>query len=424
MLVLLAACGTLNVQIQPGIDQTQPQPTSRVVTATPPSASPTPLVVTATVPTGLHLKPGEALKVTSIHMLDAALGWAVGRGSTDPNDHILRTTDGGNTWRDVSPSGAFSASDNSDKAAAAFFLDASHAWIAVYNRTPSPHPQPAQVWFTTDGGQNWTPSQTLDLANVQQDYYMPTGLGFADANVGWLMVHLGVGMSHDYVALFTTRDGGKSWKRVVDPEKNNLPMGCYKNGAAFIDADNGWVAGDCGGVMAGLYLYRTNDGGATWEQESLPAPSTYPDLYQNEQDVCGATAPVMTPALDGYLAVKCTFMTDGQNRRWLYTTADGGKTWTPHVLPLPYGDLEFISPQAGWLLGAVGADSNAEGHLYVTQDGGASWSPVQALGWQGQLDFIDEQNGWVVAEAGEALALVRTSNAGVTWQEIKPVVAP
>lgn len=231
-------------------------------------------------------------------------------------------------------------------------------------------------------------------------------------------------MSHDYVAIFTTADGGKSWKRVVDPEKNNLPMSCYKNGVTFIDADNGWVAGDCGGVMAGLYLYRTNDGGAAWEQESLSAPSAYPDLYQNEQDSCGATAPVMTPALDGYLAVKCTFLADGQNRRWLYTTANGGKSWTPHALPLAYGDLEFIGPQAGWLLGAVGADSNAEGHLYQTQDGGVNWSSVQSLGWQGQLDFIDERNGWVVARAGEALALVRTSNAGVTWQEIKPVVAP
>ncbi len=38
------------------------------------------------------------------------------------------------------------------------------------------------------------------------------------------------------------------------------------------------------------------------------------------------------------------------------------------------------------------------------------------------MDFISAQAGWVIASDGNNLALVQTTNGGVTWQEIKPEI--
>ncbi|UCF61689.1 MAG: hypothetical protein JSV37_03115, partial [Anaerolineaceae bacterium] len=54
------------------------------------------------IPTGppiAHLDPGEPATITFIQMITKETGWAIGRGSK-PEDHILRTTDGGETWID------------------------------------------------------------------------------------------------------------------------------------------------------------------------------------------------------------------------------------------------------------------------------------------------------------------------------------
>jgi photosystem II stability/assembly factor-like uncharacterized protein len=40
------------------------------------------------------------------------------------------------------------------------------------------------------------------------------------------------------------------------------------------------------------------------------------------------------------------------------------------------------------------------------------------------VDFVSEQIGWGVARTGELIALVKTTNGGVTWTELTPIVGP
>ena len=444
---ILAPTVAPTMQVPTGLAPTAPVTTQPDATAEP-GVQPTPPPVTATVevsptaevtaapqmPPIAHLAAGQPITVTAIQMLDASTGWAVGHSAADPNDHILQTADGGKSWSDVTPPEPASPPDpnnpNSGKNAAAFFMSAKDAWAAYGFGTAAPVPPGASatVWSTHDGGQNWTASGPLAISDLEQ--YWPSNLVFVDGKAGWLMAHVGAGMSHDYVVMFATADAGVTWNKVVNPmalpDTGALDMSCYKTGMAFVDAKTGWVSGDCFGVVPGSpYLYQTGDGGQSWQNVTLPPPSDVPNLYTNENNACGAGAIEVPSATDGRLPVSCGFMDTNKQRGWLYVSSDGGKTWTPQALPTAYGLLDFISPTEGWWAGNnTQQDTTVPRVLYHTTDAGKTWSAGRKLNWGGQLDFISGQAGWAVAINGSAVALVQTGDGGNKWGLLTPQTGP
>lgn len=381
--------------------------------------------------------PSEPITLSQIQMLDATEGWAVGQGADSLDDHILATADGGATWADVTPPQLLDAAASLGQAAAPFFLDGQTAWVTYYDRTAAPPSSPLAIWHTEDGGESWTASKPLDLP-ATADYFQISDLYFADAEAGWALMHLGVGMSHDYVAMYGTTDGGATWSKLIDPDADGgLSMSCGKTGMAFANASTGWVLGDCGGVVPGTpFLYRTDDGGQTWTLSELPAPADVPNLFaeDNFDYACGVNWLNMLSPTEGHLIMRCNEFTASVNKGWLYTTQDGGESWSANPLPGTYNNVgfiinaEFVSLTEGWVV----SDGDAGGgNLQHTADGGATWELVKKLGWIGQLDFVDAQTGWAVAQAcpdadcfTRLMALVKTEDAGGTWSELKPEVAP
>lgn len=363
----------------------------------------------------------QPLTLTTIHMLSATLGWGVGQSATDLNDHVLTTQDGGQTWRDVSPAEAIpTTADSLGKAALGFFLDAQNAWVTFYERQPTGPVQPS-VWRTRDGGQTWQASAALNFGEVPPVIYSPTDLVFTDAKAGWLLAHLDAAMSHDYVAIFTTADGGETWKQTINYTDENLPMVCYKNGLAALSGTTAWVAGDCGGVMTGLYLHQTTDGGVTWPLVTLPAPAEMPEAFTSDILACGASDLLRPDPGVLKLSVTCNDLHTAKTLRWLYASADDGQTWTIASLPTPYGRLSFFDANTGWLIGADDPSFTTGGTLYSTTDGGKTWNKGRAVNWFGRLNAIDTKTAWVVAQTGDVTALVKTADGGKTWTEIKPV---
>ncbi|HEX9013713.1 MAG TPA: hypothetical protein VF813_09365 [Anaerolineaceae bacterium] len=427
-----AACQTLAVDIEP--TQRSAAAGTQVALATVGSSATAPAEMTAsptsqpaeTSPTSLssQLAPapqaGPAVRLAEIHMLDAARGWALGNRGLGLVDSVLATADGGLTWQAVTPPGVAAGATGAQAAAA--FLDQAHAWVSYADQRSSPELTQAQVWSTADGGKTWT-SGSLDLQSVQVEQFAPKFLGFRDAQNGWLLAHVGAGMSHEYVVIFTSADGGKTWARVVDPEKNNLGMSCVKTGLVFQTAKIGYVSGDCQGVRAGIYLSRTVDGGTTWDDVSLPAPDDHPDLFTNQANACGVETVLFPSAQDALIPVRCAAAgSSAPAQRWLYASHDGGQAFRPQTVPAQYGAFDFLDPQTGWLIGAFTSDATRF-TLFNTIDGGGTWKSIANLGWRGQPDFIDAQTGWVAATSGDASALVMTRDGGATWQEIKPHLA-
>jgi len=431
ILFILAGCST-SVPVIPASSTPSPIPPTQTV---PPSATPIPPTVTPTstplppTPTATpvnaihHFPSGQEFTVTSINMMDANVGWATG-GLENVGDHVLRTSDGGTTWADLTPPEEAAPSDDR-KTATGFFQDAQTGWV-IFSLTSGITPLQSVVWRTQDGGLSWQASQPLDLTNLTEFYY-PDYLQFADSQNGWVMVHVGAGMNHDYYALFRSQDGGVSWSRIQDPYNDSSgTMSCSKTDLLFTDASHGWLTGDCHGVAPGVQLFKSSDGGLTWETVTLVDPAGSPGMFSTFDAACGAYDLFFFSNELGHLGVRCSFYDQDPitYQYFIYTTLDGGSTWVSSTYP---GEtLYFFSANTGWAFSTK---------VQLTTDGGLTWKAVSNISWtvksswtqSAEVDFISEQIGWGVARGTEQpvpLALVQTIKAGAKWAMLVPIVGP
>ena len=445
LLALLAACNLIGSSGTPAVvipatlpatlvkatqaPATPNLPPTQAATATfPPVITATPLPATATSvtkatsvanPTIVPTK-GTPVKLINIHMADTNTGWSIGQLPNATTDDILRTSDGGKTWKAVTPP----EPNLPGKRTVAYFLDATHAWVTYAKLPGGTLPTTFSVWRTTDGGATWKSSSTSLSGISNMEGFTTSQVAFQDANNGWLMSVVGAGMSHTYIAVFKTSDGGGTWSLIISPDKNNVPMSCSKSGLWFRDTSHGLLAGNCYGVIKGLYLYQTSDGGATWTMVNLPAPAVLTDAFTKEGNSCGADTPQFFDAQKAILAVQCSDVATAKTYRWLYETKDGGATWTSNPLPRAWGGIFFLNIDSGWYLGQTSADSTTGVNVYQTSDGGKNWKQISATQWSGVMDYIDAKNGWVIAKSSNDLAFVRTSDGGLTYILVTPQLAP
>lgn len=414
--------------VTPGL----PPPT---VTAVPPTSTPVPAASESPVATDTpapttsdvipHFNAGQNVTITSIRMFDPNHGWGIGGTGGPTGDHVLRTDDSGVHWRDVTPPQPGSGGDTAVQAVG-YFLDSNTAWVSYAEPVTPLTPDKALLWRTQDGGETWASSQ-LDIGTTFE-FFAPSQIQFLDAHTGWLLVHEGVGMNHDYVSIFNTTDGGGTWTRIVDPEQPNLSMSCSKTGITFVSAQMGWVTGDCNGVAAGVYFYRTTDGGATWTEVVPPPPADTPDLFTRQDDACGA-APLstVTPPTD-WVTITCQFLASPgtPQQHLLYRTGDGGQTWQL-ISALPFfggnGSIQLFPDASGLALGAHESRGDPPYTVYSTQDAGKTWTKISDVNWLGQLEFVNPQTSWVVAtDAAGDVALVQSFDGGRTWKQLTPTI--
>lgn len=146
----------------------------------------------------------------------------------------------------------------------------------------------------------------------------------------------------------------------------------------FIDAKEGWAAGDEGCV------WHTIDAGQTWERQPTGTRASL-------RSVC---------FLDPYQgwAVGREELPGGGSVGVVLYTRDGGVAWKRLLVnALPgLNQIRFVNNRVGFLL-ADGADQFPSG-LFKTNDGGKTWDPVpgpRAPGWLG-ADFHNPQTGVLV----------------------------
>lgn len=431
MLILLAGCNYPLQETRPiasptllpvGTATSESVASASATPSPSPTLSPTP-TLTQTPVLGDSLPSGDALQITKLHMLDASNGWGVGQSAADVNDHVLATTDGGATWIDRTPLAAIGAPPSDGLQAEAYFLDGQHAWVTYSGTAPQPLDGEHVIWRTQNGGLSWSPSRPLSRQNLMADFFMPSDLQFLDAQHGWMMAHLGVGMSHDYFAVYATQDGGDVWERVTDPETQPELMACYKSGMDFITETDGWLGGNCPGLMPSLFLYRTTDGGRSWNKVGLPVPDGLKDVSSDSLgDRCGIDSFTKIGSSSTGFVLACPNFNTSSTDAWLYQTPEGSESYSIYPLEPPYNHFDFLPSGEGWRLGTSSSDPKASGEILHTTDRGATWVNVREVAWHGDIDFIDGGVGWVLAQNGDQRALVTTDNGGELWQELQPVV--
>jgi photosystem II stability/assembly factor-like uncharacterized protein len=367
---------------------------------------------------------GQTISITNLQMFDKTTGWAI-----EATGHIVRTTDGGDNWGNVTPP------QGSYTDGGFFALDDVTAWATptqggcgsmVCTSGGTPSLTSATVWHTTNGGKNWETSQPLlldiyhDMGQDSVPYYEPIAIQFVTDQIGWLLVRVNHLMMHDHLALFKTEDGGVSWARLVDEQhhtSSSLP--CNADSLVFVNSQTGWMGGNCLNLAAGEKwdTYRTTDGGHIWNRFALPTPPDLPAEFTQNYYECGSGVVTHFPA--GLIGVQefCRVYyadDDYHGYGYYYFSADGGQTWRPWQRSnIP----EFVNANMGWRL--VILDESQSNELQQTLDGGITWTTLKLVSWQeAQFDFVNELIGWAIVTNGDVFTLLHTTDGGKTWVDL------
>jgi photosystem II stability/assembly factor-like uncharacterized protein len=356
---------------------------------------------------------GRALDLKRIHRVDRSTGWAVARPEGGHQDVLLRTADGAQTWRLVSPPAPAADGEGTEVDLFGAFLDEDRGWILFYLGYPQGTLSP--VWRTTDGGETWQESEPLDPMGdpAVTPIFGVEHIEFVDAQHGWLLVNLDSAMGHAYIMLFRTTDGGATWTRIHDPQVDNGEGDlhyCCRSGMDFADPQTGLLA-LAPGPIPEVHINWTLDGGLTWSYQALPSPPDQPDLFQ--ENLCGTYEPQLLSPEQAYLWVQCPDETWEDADHYLYHTEDGGQTWATSSYPggAPY----FLGPQVGWALGD---------QLFRTLDGAETWEPMASLDWAGSTRFVDRNHGWALVSHPQWRLLYRTQDGGADWSPVSGEVLP
>lgn len=234
------------------------------------------------------------------------LGYACGREGL-----ILKTADGGATWTEQSR-GASSRYWDLE------FVSPTQGWAAGDS---------GRVGHTTNGGAAWTVQQVGQPATLY-------GISFVNATVGWVVGYVSNGSFSGMI--FKTANGGLNWT----VQKQDSTVIFY--GVEFVDASHGWAAGmDINNYAA--RIYRTTDGGTTWQQQTVPGYGLL------DIDFAGPT----TGWACGYGNIVHT--TNGA--AWQSQGPSGFEV---------YRSTDFINADSGWVAGSSGL-------ALSTGNGGSTW---------------------------------------------------
>ncbi len=175
---------------------------------------------------------------------------------------------------------------------------------------------------------------------------------------GWKAERNAEGMFKESIILYKTEDSGKNWDKLTGTEDENatIPLES-KTGIIFNDSNDGWITTliPRDGYIG---LFRTTDGGVTWQQQEL----TIPEEYSTSQFT--TYPPVFFTAHDGLLL---SYAFDDVPKQLVYVTHDGGDTWTQtdgkddSTFLWSYTEKEEIGQASGWTI-------TYENKIWVTSD--------------------------------------------------------
>lgn len=297
-----------------------------------------------------------------ISAVDAASLWSLNLESPK----IARTTDGGDTWQQFD----LPNSDDFLLTAVLSAIDTATAWTAFH------HYQSGNnfVYQTQDGGQHWQVRTPPALTNAQVVSFMK-----------FYTAAKGIVLSYDFdhhLFVHRTNNGGQNWSTQT-LQINGSHLGTTTYGDHHIWFYTG--SGD---------LWRSDDGGENW--------ASYPSGLVAESY---GLAMEFADSLHG-LAFK------NKASEQLYRTADGGASWQP-IDPedtglLPGSFVWGLTPVPGlpnaWLAGYN------EGTAYSLDDG-ATWLPEANYPDSDfrKPEFLNHQQGWGAANSERAVFKWNTS---------------
>ena len=326
----------------------------------------------------LNIKPNRDKFSTSAYFeslffADENVGYAVGWF-----DKIFKTTDAGASWDTLRWS---KSSTPFRRLTAVHFLDAETGFVAGYeiddyflNIGVYQH----FLMGTTDGGKSWNEI----LLGCESDHQL-ADIQFIDDNIGYLLLS-NQNRFFPLDEILKTTDGGATWDQLSLPNMIIRDM-------AWADENTGFAVGGPGLVLTENLVAKTVDGGVTWSQDTLPTWEGFNMNHCFDIDM-----------LDGQRGI---IVGAGGS---VYYTTNQGDDWETGSFTYP--DLQSIN----MLSDELGYAAGANGLLMKTTDG-TQWDTLPNTGYFDAvaLDFENELQGRLLTATG----LHATQDGGLQWQD-------
>jgi len=260
---------------------------------------------------------GTQVALRSIRFADKTTGWTAGDDGT-----ILYTENGGATWVEQQ-------SNTDQRLLDIAVADAGHVWIVGRNGTMLRTVNGGADWVVQHTGtgkhihavhfvnttQGWAVGDTLDHILHTTDggatwVYQYTGI--AEALKGLYFVSSVQGWASGTNGVILHTSNGMSWSAQASGTGRNL------NSVFFINAEEGWAVGDSATIL------HTTDGGVSWVPQTSPVTFLYPDINDGSIDLYEVQ---FLSDRQGYIIGRYGY---------LLTTEDGGETWNYETVPFAY----------------------------------------------------------------------------------------
>jgi photosystem II stability/assembly factor-like uncharacterized protein len=301
-----------------------PEPSATIEPGVPPTSPPVPTVDMTQVLSGdpIPLYPaGTEITLREVRMVDDSDGWGIGTGKSDFL-HLFRTEDGGITWQDVTPPQPEIISISSYLPITLGVWDSETAW-AAYGGTEV-------IWSTDNGGITWEASllehtttydgmiTVLDKNHAWFFQFLEGGMQkvftavsrTSDGGKTWELLLDPYGEYHD-----------------------ESIQAFDKTGAVFINPQFGWLTRDFRGVDPFVRINFTQDGGFTWDSVELPAPPAFPDLFAQNLGALYDPYLISPDQGSFRVFTRRMENEEIIDQDFLYKTSDGGSTWEILDLP-------------------------------------------------------------------------------------------
>jgi photosystem II stability/assembly factor-like uncharacterized protein len=329
--------------------------------------------------------------LNSLHFISASTGWAAGENGT-----LIRTTDGGQTWKPQF---------------AGTFEDLQH--VRFINADTGMLGFSSDILRSSDGGFTWDLLYRFPLSTI-------TSLVMLDQNTAFVGVRDGLtGLS----SLQATVNGGTVWNAVISGISGDI------RDISFLSNGTGVLVGD-GGLAK-----RSTDGGISWSDLSTGSSDDFLDvcmpdaqkiwILDNDELHYTSNGGTTFSTLAGPAQVvfanqfACDFDVNGNglvgcDQGYVFTTSNSGTSWSTFTSAYPWFEARAVRLGSSGIRMALGT----AGTQYGSTNGGLSWTEQSLRASDYPLAAIDAANATVAYAAGGAGTVLKTTNGGNTWSAL------